>query len=132
MSDDSGRTSDERYRAFISNSSEGIWRLEFDPPIDITLPVDEQVELTYRNGRFSECNEAMARMYGLERIEDLVGKGLDFMLPFSDPSARAYLASIIDAGYSVSDVESTERDVHGQPRYFANSMPSAWCGRSWL
>jgi PAS domain S-box-containing protein len=122
MSDDSGRTSDERYRAFISNSSEGIWRLEFDPPIDITLPVDEQVELTYRNGRFSECNEAMARMYGLERIEDLVGKGLDFMLPFSDPSARAYLASIIDAGYSVSDVESTERDVHGQPRYFANSM----------
>jgi PAS domain-containing protein len=29
----------ERYRAFISNSPEGIWRLQFDPQIDTSLPV---------------------------------------------------------------------------------------------
>ena len=48
------RASDERYRAFIANSSEGIWRLEFSPPIDTTLPVDEQLALAYANGRFAE------------------------------------------------------------------------------
>ena len=40
---DTVRESEERYRAFIRNSSEGIWRLEFNPPLDTSLPVDEQV-----------------------------------------------------------------------------------------
>jgi PAS domain-containing protein len=52
----------ERYRAFIANSSEGIWRLEFDPPIDTSLPVGAQVDLAYATGRFAACNDVMARM----------------------------------------------------------------------
>jgi PAS domain S-box-containing protein len=116
------RQSEERYRAFIQNSSEGIWRLEFRPPIDIALPVEAQVTAAYANGRFAECNAVMARMYGLQSPEDLVGKTLDFMLPASDPAARAYLTSIIDAGYRVSDIESMERDSDGNVKYFANSM----------
>jgi PAS domain S-box-containing protein len=112
----------QRYRAFIRNSSEGIWRLELDPPIDVSLPSDVQVDLAYRHGRFAECNDAIARMYALDRAEDLVGRTLDFMLPASDPSARAYLRSIIEAGYAVKDVESTERDANGDVRHFSNSM----------
>ena len=126
----SGRTSSrnrtargaEGYRAFIRNSSEGIWRLEFDPPIDTSLPAETQVELAYRTGRFVESNDAMARMYALDQADDLVGKTLDFMLPASDPAARAYLSSIIEAGYRATDVESTERDAHGNVRHFLNSM----------
>src|SRR5215510_5345327 len=95
--DTTPNASEERYRAFVSHSSEGIWRLEFDPPIDTSLPVQEQVELAYRNGRFAECNLAMARMYALESIDDLVGRSLDLMLPSSDAGAREYLASIVEA-----------------------------------
>jgi PAS domain S-box-containing protein len=116
------RESEERYRAFIQHSSEGIWRLEFNPPIPVSLPVEAQVAAAYRNGRFAECNAVMARMYGLTSPDDLVGKTLDFMLPASDPEARAYLASIIEAGYRVADVESRERDADGGTRYFSNSM----------
>jgi PAS domain S-box-containing protein len=116
------RESEDRYRAFITNSSEGIWRLEFSPPIDTSLPVDEQVAAAYRNGRFAECNVAMARMYGLDAPEALVGKSLDFMLPASDPEARAYLASIIEAGYRATDVESRKRDADGAIHHFSNSM----------
>jgi PAS domain S-box-containing protein len=116
------RTSEERYRAFISNSSEGIWRVEFDPPIDTSLPIEKQVDLAYRNGRYAECNEVMARMYGLERSEDLIGKSIDFMLPESDPAAREYLASIIRNGYRALDVDSEERDAAGRKVFFANSM----------
>jgi len=116
------RESDERYRAFIDNSSEGIWRLEFDPPLDTTLPIQEQVKLAYKNGRIAECNLVMAKMYGLSATDELVGKTLDFMLPSTDEGARAYLASIIEGGYRASDVESTERDALGQEKYFSNSM----------
>ena len=115
-------TAEQRYRAFVENSSEGIWRLEFDPPLNTTLPVDAQVELAYRHGVLIECNDAMARMYGMQRAEDLLGSSLEFMLPSSDATARAYLASVIDAGYRVSDVESVERDATGGIKYFSNSM----------
>ena len=116
------RESEERYRAFIQNSSEGIWRLEFQPPLDTALPIDEQVSAAYASGRFAECNEVMAQMYHLPSSEDLVGLTLDFMLPATDPEARAYLASIIEAGYRVSDVESKERDAEGNVKYFSNSI----------
>jgi PAS domain S-box-containing protein len=119
---DTIRESEERYRAFIQHSSEGIWRLEFSPPLDTSLPVEAQVEAAYRDGRFAECNAVMARMYGLTSPDDLVGRTLDFMLPASDPGARAYLASIIEAGYRVTDVESQERDAAGNVKHFANSM----------
>jgi len=84
--------------------------------------VEEQVELAYRNGRFVDCNDAMARMYGLDRAEDPIGKTLDFPLPSSNPKARAYLAGLIGAGYSVTGVESVEQDAAGNFKYFDNSM----------
>jgi PAS domain S-box-containing protein len=116
------RESEERYRSFITRSSEGIWLLEFAPPLDTGLPVEEQVDLAYRHGRFVDCNDAMARMYGLAQAEDLVGKTLEFPLPSSDPEARAYLASIVSSGYSVTGAESTEYDAAGNPKHFDNSI----------
>ena len=116
------RVSEERYRAFIAASTEGVWRLEFDPPIDVTLPPDEQIDRVYRDGRFAECNDAFARMYGYDRAEQMVGLGLAVMLPPDDPDVRAYLRSVIAAGYRANDVESTERDRYGHTVYFANGL----------
>src|SRR5262249_19504442 len=42
------KESDERYRSFIANSSEAIWRFELERPIPVTLPEDEQVELLFQ------------------------------------------------------------------------------------
>ncbi|MBC7919565.1 MAG: PAS domain S-box protein, partial [Ferruginibacter sp.] len=56
---------EERYRAFVQQSSEAIWRFELDAaPIDIRLPEDEQIALFYQNAYLAECNDTMARMYG--------------------------------------------------------------------
>jgi PAS domain S-box-containing protein len=116
------RESEDRYRAFVANSSEGIYRFEFDPPIDVTLPPPAQVDHIYRNGRFAECNHAFARMYGFEGAAEVIGRSLDLMLPPDDPAARAYLEAVIEAGYRVSEVESAERDRNGRMLYFANSI----------
>ncbi len=129
------RASEERYRSFITRSSEGIWLLELTPPLDTSLPVEEQIEQAYRNGRFVDCNDAMARMYGLSRAEDLIGKTLEFPLPSSDPEARAYLAGIVSSGYNLSGVESVEQDAAGHPKYFDNSIiaiiEDGWLKRLW-
>ena len=116
------RQSEERYRAFIQNSTEGIWRMEFDPPLDTSLSVQTQIEQIYRSARVVECNDAMARMYGFSNAEGLIGKTLHFMLPASDSAAREFLASIIRGGYRATNVESAERNVFGETVYLLNNM----------
>ena len=41
------KDNEERYRAFIANSSEGIWRFELEQPIPVTLNDDEQLALVF-------------------------------------------------------------------------------------
>ena len=58
------RESEERYRNFVEQSSEGIYRMEYDPPVPCYLTVEEQLARGYKCGFMAECNGAMARMYG--------------------------------------------------------------------
>ncbi len=116
------RDAEERYRALVTQSTEGIYRLEFVPPIDVALPVDEQVRLAYERGRIDECNDAFARMYGFERAEDVLGFGLDPLLPVSDPAAVAHVRGVILSEYHVVDVESVETDRHGRPVWISNTI----------
>ena len=116
------RESEKRYRSLISHSTEGIWLLELDPPLDTSLSEDEQIAFAYRHGRFVECNDAMARMYGLACADDLIGKTLEFPMPAADEETRAYLTMIIRSGYNLTDVESVEYDVAGNRKYFANNV----------
>ena len=116
------RESEDRYRAFVANSSEGIWRIEFSPPVDTRLPVDEQITRIFRDGRFAECNDAFARMYGFASSAEVVGRGLALMMDERQPEVREYLAGVIAAGYRANDVESAEHDREGRPLWFANSL----------
>ena len=116
------RQAEERYRTFIHNSSEGIWRFELDHPIDSSWPVDEQVSRAYDWGYLAECNDAMARMYGYETAETLIGTRLADLFVRSDPNNEAFLRAFFTSGYQLRNAESHERDVHGTDRYFLNSF----------
>jgi PAS domain S-box-containing protein len=113
---------EERYRAFVEQSSEGIWCFEFDPPIPLDVPVDEQIEHAYRHGVLLECNDAMARMYGYERAAELVGTRLIDFLPPDDPANVEYLRTFLDTGHRLTDAETRERDREGNEHVFANNL----------
>lgn len=115
------RASEERYRAFVANSAEGVYRVEFDPPIDTSLPVDEQIDLVFRRARFAECNDAFARMYGMNVAADIIGQGF-WMLDPSSPFTRSYFRAIIENGYRIAEAESVEKDAAGRDHIFANSV----------
>ncbi|MBV9957053.1 MAG: PAS domain S-box protein, partial [Acidobacteria bacterium] len=116
------RVSEERYRAFITNSSEGIWRFELDEPVSIHLPADEQIELYYRHGYLAECNDAMARMYGYQHPSEIEGARLGDLLVREDPHNVEYLRAFIAADYRLTDAESVEVDREGRRRYFSNNL----------
>ena len=82
---------EERYRAFIANSTEGIWRVEADSPISTALSEDEQIDACYRLCYIAEANDASARMYGFERAEELVGVRLSELLLRDNPANEEFL-----------------------------------------
>ena len=118
----SPETSEERYRAFIEQTAEGVWRCEIPTPIDITLPPEVQIELMYESSYLAECNDAMARMYGVESSAQIVGAALGDLMPRTDPANIEYLKAFIAAGYRLTDGESHEKGKDGDIRFFLNNL----------
>lgn len=56
------RTSDERYRNFIANSSEAVWRLELSAPMDPHLPVADQIAWLKAQAFVAESNLTYQRL----------------------------------------------------------------------
>jgi PAS domain S-box-containing protein len=97
------RTSEERYRSFVANSSEGIWRVEIEEPIDTGLPVDQQVSGLYSYGYLAEANDALARMYGYERADDIVGARFGDLAEVAQPTTPSALREWIANNYRLRE-----------------------------
>ncbi|GAB4579096.1 MAG: hypothetical protein Fur0022_18340 [Anaerolineales bacterium] len=111
--------SEERYRNFIAQSSEGIWRLEFEQGIAVASSEDEQIQQMLQAAIIAECNEALARMYGYAQARELQGKRLRDLL--SEP-VTDYLRQFIRSGYRLAATESHVQATDGQERYLMNSL----------
>src|SRR5215203_525306 len=116
------RESEERYRSFIEQSTEGIWRFELEEPVPIDLAPDEQIECFYRHCYLAECNDVMARMYGYTRAEEIVGARLADLLSSSIPENVQYLKDFVCSGYQLTGAESQEVDRYGRTKYFLNDL----------
>ena len=112
----------EDYRGFIAISTEGIWRFEVEQPISINLPVDDQIDLIYQVAYLAECNTAMAKMYGYDSADQIVGARIGDLLPKSTPQNIEYLQALIHSGYNLNDVESHELDRYGHVKVILNNM----------
>jgi PAS domain S-box-containing protein len=113
---------EEKYKAFIHNSLEGIWLFELDEPIATTLPADEQIKLMFAHAYVAEANEAMAHMYGAASADELVGKHLTELMAAADPKNIECLRTFVAYGYKLSGVESRGKDPEGAEKYFRNSL----------
>ncbi len=114
--------SEENYRMFVARSSEGIFREELDAPLPVDLPEDELVRHILHDSYLAECNDALARMYGLASSRDFIGKRLAEVVPPDDPQNIALTREFIRSGFRVLERESHEVDFHGNPKVFLNSM----------
>jgi two-component system cell cycle sensor histidine kinase/response regulator CckA len=115
------RESEERYRAFITHTAEGVFRFEFRPPVPVHLEADDQVAALYATGVLAECNQAMASMYGFTSPEELVGKRLTDLHEVGHPVTAEAMRRFVLDGYRHHDAETREVDRHGHPRIFLNN-----------
>lgn len=116
------RESQERYRAFVVNSSEAIWRFELEQPAPLSYSEDEQIEYFYQYGYLAECNSEMARMYSFSSPDEMVGIRLGDIVVRSNPENIAFLRDFIRSGYRLANAETVELDKEGKTKYFLNNL----------
>ncbi|PHN01948.1 PAS domain S-box protein [Flavilitoribacter nigricans] len=114
--------SKERYKNFVTYSTDGIYYMNCGVPIDTRLTTDEQLKLYYDNAYIEDANPAIAQMYNLEQEGDLIGatvmelhQGEHFEI-----NQRSFL-DFIKNGYRVEHIETIETTADGNKRYFQNS-----------
>ena len=114
------RQSEDRYHAFVANSTEGIFRADIIPPMPLDLPIGEQLEYVIEHVKVSECNEEFARIYGFETAEQMVGR---YSLEYYDPdSIREVVIAFVEGHYRVSDFETRQYDREGREVWLATSL----------
>jgi signal transduction histidine kinase len=116
------RASDERYRAFIANSSEAIFRTELALPMPITLPADEQIAWVRKHGYVAECNTAFMVALGVKESQSpVVGTRLGDHPTWS----KIYIERVREAirnGYQVRNIEHVVHGPYGLDRVLLISM----------
>jgi two-component system, cell cycle sensor histidine kinase and response regulator CckA len=120
--DDVHRENEERYQAFISRNPDAMWRIEFPEPIPLNVPEDEQVELIYRLGYLAECNDALARYFGEETAEGLIGYPFETVASRVNSNAREELREAVRSRFRTATVEARPLDQDGRYLYRLRSQ----------
>lgn len=116
------KESEQRYKMFVQNSREGIWRVDLKEAKHINTPVNEMIEYCYNNAFIAECNDTFAQMYGMQNADELIGKPLKLVLPENNPLNMDYLVKFFSNGFKVQEELSYEYDKDGNQLIFVNNM----------
>ena len=78
--------------------------------------------MLFKYAYLAECNDAMARMYGYETADQIVGARIGDLLARSDPRNIDHLRAFRRSGFNLTDSESHEVDRDGNTKYFLNNL----------
>ena len=110
------KESEQRYRAFVANTGEALWRFEFDEPVPMDAPLEVIVDRFCRFGRLSECNDAYARLRGKSRAQ-LAGVPARLVMNLDDPQRMEQARQVLAAAITGERVEIREELPDGSISY---------------
>ena len=114
--------SEERYRSFISQVNEGVYRMELKKPMDVSMPEDQQIHHLYEYSYMAECNTVQYHMYGFAEESQIIGKTLNDLHGGDNINENlTVVRKFIESGYRVLQEETKEPDVEGNLRYYMNN-----------
>jgi PAS domain S-box-containing protein len=99
------RKSEHWWSNFISKNIAGIWQCEFNKPMPLSLPIDEQIEWILDRGVMVEVNDVAAKMYGFSGAEELIGKTYGEIFKDDKKTGRRMVQTWIQQGYKFDKYE---------------------------
>jgi signal transduction histidine kinase len=107
------RTSGERYRNFVEQSSEAVWRIELNEPMDPNLPVDDQIEWLKAHAYVAESNLTYMRLNRQVGLTEIEAHRWRADVPWSATFVE-HLGAASHHGYSMDGLQFS---VHANPRH---------------
>lgn len=107
----------EQYRGFISQSFDGIFRVDIVPSVSVDLPDDEIIQWIKDNSYLIDANDSFAEMYGLTP-EIMTGRPTSILSPGYAERAMQILKS---PDCRVKNVEALDYDYKGNPVWVLES-----------
>ncbi|MBS1733631.1 MAG: PAS domain S-box protein, partial [Bacteroidetes bacterium] len=114
--------SEQRYKMFVQQSTEGIWRIELNKPIPVDMPVEQKISHCLEHAYLAECNDTFACMYGFEDAASMSGIPLIKIMPPDNPVNIGYLRRFFSNNFKVTDEISYEYNRAGNRQTFTNNM----------
>lgn len=122
LAEEALKESEERYKNFISQVTEGVYRYELKQTMPIDLPIEEQIDFLYENLVIAECNSAFMEMYGAKEKKDIIGKNQEELHGGKDNEvSRKAMRDFIESGYRVNNILTVEIEANGSTKYFNNN-----------
>jgi len=109
---------ENKYRNFVINANEGIYRIDFSELIPVNLPDETLIEIISRCAIVGEVNHALAKMYGLEP-KDMIGH---LATEFAPEYGKRALLAIRAPGHQVMDTETIDIDKDGKHLYLLENF----------
>ena len=119
--DEALRESNRRFRELLEASNDHIQFVEFNPPLPLNLPIEEQIDRIYSTSQFVEINSAGERDLGMIRA-DIIGKPLSVMHSPTDTGHRALLRQLIENNWQITNAESEDIGPDGNKRYWLSHL----------
>jgi len=110
------------FRGFLLMRSDGVARYDGHPKLPIDWPERQQAEMLLDHVVVAECNDAYARLYGLERAEQMVGASMSGNMSGTREEKIALMIDFVRAGYRVTDFEVLDVDRHGRKIWTSNTI----------
>lgn len=114
--------SEQRYKMFVQNSTEGIWRIDLKKNIPVNASLEEMIEQCFSNAFIAECNDAYAQMYGFQKASELIGIPLNKLWPGENPVSVSYITDFFKHGFKATEKISHEYNRNGEEVIFINTM----------
>jgi len=113
---------DKRFSAYMENSNEAIWRIDFDPPISIEAPESTKIQEVFNNGIFREANDEAARIYGYAKGADIRGRSLKEFMDESDPVNIKIVAELVRNNFLMDSIITRETSSDGTIKSILNNI----------
>jgi DNA-binding CsgD family transcriptional regulator len=113
---------DEFYRLNFLQSEKGVWLAQFDKPMPVELPIEQQEEHLMKYAYLSDCNSAFVKMYGYEDTKEMIGVRFPQLFDNAESANFENLHLFLRSNYKIDQVETCEIGKKGIRKYFLNDV----------
>jgi len=113
---------DEFYRLNFLQSEKGVWLAQFDKPMPINIPIEQQEEHLMKHAYLSDCNIMFVKMYGYEDPKEMIGVRFPQLFDNAESANFENLRLFLRSNYSINQIESCEIGKNSMRKYFLNDV----------